>query len=210
MGDVRRRQMMGGSTPNYIEIQYLGCTGSQFIDTGIAPMSTDKIYYKFGGYSGPNKTMIGCIAKNSDLAMAIVRTSVTSANTWEHDLYIRMFGIKATEFTNPSNVWRVEYTNGQYSLYDNNGPVQRTYDGYQPAVVDSTKYETLTIFKRNGLENSLALNAQCYYLRIVRNEKPILDLIPVRVGQTGYMYDKVTHKLFGNNGSGTFVLGPDL
>ena len=37
----------------------------------------------------------------------------------------------------------------------------------------------------------------------------ILDLIPVRVGQVGYMYDKVSKKLFGNNGTGSFILGPD-
>ena len=36
------------------------------------------------------------------------------------------------------------------------------------------------------------------------------DYIPVRVGQVGYMYDKVSHQLFGNSGTGNFILGPDL
>ena len=35
------------------------------------------------------------------------------------------------------------------------------------------------------------------------------DGIPVRVGQTGYLYDKVSKQLFGNAGTGAFVLGPD-
>lgn len=34
-----------------------------------------------------------------------------------------------------------------------------------------------------------------------------MDLISVRVGQVGYMYDKVSGQLFGNAGTGTFVLG---
>lgn len=36
------------------------------------------------------------------------------------------------------------------------------------------------------------------------------DLIPVRRGNVGYMYDRTTNKLFGNSGTGDFVLGPDV
>jgi hypothetical protein len=35
------------------------------------------------------------------------------------------------------------------------------------------------------------------------------DYVPVRVGQVGYMYDKVSRQLFGNSGTGSFILGPD-
>ena len=38
----------------------------------------------------------------------------------------------------------------------------------------------------------------------------LFDGIAVRVGQVGYMYDRVTRKLFGNAGTGAFVLGPDV
>ena len=34
------------------------------------------------------------------------------------------------------------------------------------------------------------------------------DFIPVRVGTVGYLYDRVSGKLFGNAGTGDFVLGP--
>jgi hypothetical protein len=36
------------------------------------------------------------------------------------------------------------------------------------------------------------------------------DFIPVRVGDVGYMYDRVSGQLFGNAGTGEFVLGTDL
>ena len=42
----------------------------------------------------------------------------------------------------------------------------------------------------------------------VGNEK-VYDFIPVRVGTTGYLYDRVTRKLFGNQGTGNFERGPD-
>ena len=36
------------------------------------------------------------------------------------------------------------------------------------------------------------------------------NFIPVRVGQVGYMYDTVSGQLFGNDGTGDFILGPDI
>lgn len=38
----------------------------------------------------------------------------------------------------------------------------------------------------------------------------IYDMIPVRVGQKGYMYDKISGELFGNAGTGDFILGHDV
>lgn len=42
------------------------------------------------------------------------------------------------------------------------------------------------------------------------NNKAVIDMIPVRVGQVGYLYDKVSGQLFGNEGTGEFILGPDI
>lgn len=44
---------------------------------------------------------------------------------------------------------------------------------------------------------------------IIRDGVKVVDLIPVRVGSVGYMYDKVGGQLYGNLGSGSFTLGPD-
>lgn len=38
----------------------------------------------------------------------------------------------------------------------------------------------------------------------------VADFIPVRKGQVGYMYEKVSGQLFGNAGTGAFILGPDI
>ena len=38
----------------------------------------------------------------------------------------------------------------------------------------------------------------------------IRDCIPVRIGTIGYMYDRVSGKLFGNDGTGEFELGDDI
>ena len=49
-----------------------------------------------------------------------------------------------------------------------------------------------------------------YYYRIYNSGVLVRDFIPVRNGQTGFMYDRVTGALFPNEGSGSFTLGPDL
>lgn len=50
-----------------------------------------------------------------------------------------------------------------------------------------------------------------YYIKLYNKSTSelIADFIPVRVGQVGYMYDKISGELFGNNGTGNFTLGPD-
>ena len=37
-----------------------------------------------------------------------------------------------------------------------------------------------------------------------------MDLIPVRVGNVGYMFDRVSGTLFGNDGTGDFIVGADV
>ena len=42
-----------------------------------------------------------------------------------------------------------------------------------------------------------------------RNGVLIRDLIPVSKDGIGYMYDEISKELFGNSGSGSFILGPN-
>ena len=49
-----------------------------------------------------------------------------------------------------------------------------------------------------------------YKLKLYDSNGVLFDGIPVRVGNVGYMYDKVSGQLFGNAGTGSFILGPDI
>ena len=65
-----------------------------------------------------------------------------------------------------------------------------------------------------GFNNIGAINSTVGVCRMggwaaYSNGKKVMSLIPVRVGDIGYMYDKVSGKLFGNQGTGQFVLGED-
>ena len=49
------------------------------------------------------------------------------------------------------------------------------------------------------------------YYKLWDGDELLQDMIPVRVGQVGYLYDRVSGNFFGNvAGSGAFVLGNDI
>jgi len=62
----------------------------------------------------------------------------------------------------------------------------------------------------DGPRGRMKFNGKIKYAKIYINNTLVRDFIPVRIGTTGYMFDKVTGKMFGNSGTGNFVLGPDI
>ena len=61
---------------------------------------------------------------------------------------------------------------------------------------------------RNNVQTEGA-SCNIYSIKIWDNNILVRDLIPVRKGNIGYMYDRVSGQLFGNQGTGDFVIGPD-
>lgn len=72
--------------------------------------------------------------------------------------------------------------------------------------------QNLAIFARRNQDSSVSylMRMKLYYFQIYHNGTLVIDYIPVRKGSIGYLYDKVSKKLFGNRGTGNFILGPDV
>lgn len=49
-----------------------------------------------------------------------------------------------------------------------------------------------------------------YNFKVKNSDREIANLIPVRRGNTGYMYDRVNGRMYGNSGTGEFIIGPDI
>lgn len=114
--------------------------------------------------------------------------------------------------------------------------------GFNQAIVMGTKYEvimegdgsanskaSITVNGKKNNMNNIVGNAptnsikifgstagfegRIYSFKWFRDSVPMLDLIPVRKGGVGYMYDRISGRLFGNayeaDGS-RFILGPDI
>lgn len=71
----------------------------------------------------------------------------------------------------------------------------------------SGNYNIAFFTRNNSTDNVLS---RLYWSKYYRDGILIRDFIPVRVGQVGYLFDKISGKLFGNSGTGKFVLGPDI
>lgn len=189
---VDQIQQGGGSLPYDAEIDYLQSDGSAYINTGLKS-SNDEWEFEaevaitnsgnvilFGSINGFNVT----VNNNKYRATGQVITNVTSN--------INRFDLIKLVINPPQNSIKLtingtNYT-GTYSSW--------VYDYY------------LGVFGRgDGLNVS---DAKMRYLRIKKNNILVKYYIPVRSEQVGYMYERVGKVLCGNDGSGSFTLGPDV
>jgi hypothetical protein len=73
-----------------------------------------------------------------------------------------------------------------------------------------TDERTLAVFATKYRETvSYKSKMKLYSLKFYKEGVAIFDLVPVRVGQVGCLYDKVSGELFENETSTPFILGPD-
>jgi hypothetical protein len=102
-------------------------------------------------------------------------------------------------------VVEIEQTGGKFYI---NGNLERTIN---PNGNFSTSPYSIYLFGQNrqGVFNAGGPCIACKY-EFYDNGNLIRDLIPVRVGQEGCLYDKVTKRLLHNAGSDMFIIGPDV
>lgn len=200
--NVSRRRYMGvkgGSIP-YQRIEYLESTGTQWIDTGIK--SAGNISIKISLFDYFNQDHLGVWAfcgKNGYLSR-------------EYGLFIN------------GNTQKVNFR------YDNTTIECYTYHSYPASCVVEIGNGTIkigTAYSKNYTQKTFKGNYNVYLFAYheaatvtgmndkigptyISDGTITRDFIPVRIGQVGYMYDTVSGELFGNLGTGDFVLGPDI
>jgi hypothetical protein len=207
---INRRRVCGGkSLPYDVEIEYLKCTGTQYINLGFKPTNNIQIDVVFSRSN--NNIRFDCAAENG-WSTKIVRCIIIE-NT---DMY-----------------WRNHYNSPTDTIIDSiyligdvrivcNGRTATAYNLTNGSTVGSITNPTTTSFTadENFYVFGMGYKGSCYYdsaqnglklysIKIVDNGVNF-DLIPVRIGQVGYLYDKVSGRLFGNSGTGSFILGPDI
>lgn len=88
-------------------------------------------------------------------------------------------------------------------------------------IIDDTVIKNINNFELGGTsadsikwippQSTSLITGKLYRFWIYDTDQSLLlDAIPVRIGSVGYMYDKVSGQLFGNAGTGSFTLGPDV
>lgn len=106
----------------------------------------------------------------------------------------------ATLYNFDTSIHTVEYKGGIIYL-----------DGVQKASIGTYGFGSLNFCIFNYLaEEFPGTKMRLYSASISLGGNLVRDMIPARAGQVGYLYDKVSGQLFANQGTGNFVLGPDL
>lgn len=194
----------GGRFPYGAEIEYLQCDGNQYINNFYTENASTQVlvvniqYQGLGDLMG-NTTSYqnGCkIVGVLDSGYPFVYYKPTGTRILIQDNY--------TSSSKVSLGAGFSKTSSKFSLtVDNRSAVTGNYSGL---------YSTVShrLFSRNNSNASSHFNGKFYGIQIKEDNVLVRDCIPLRIGTTGYVYDKISGILFANNGSGSFTLGPDV
>ena len=192
---INRRRMFGGKKLPYdMEIEYLESSGTQYIDTGVVPKTTLSVKIKYNILqltAGRNIGIFGCVVSNKGMFSGVAAQHYF-INRTDHYLESIPYALNTV----------------QEEEYINNAMIR---DGvtYTTSPIVANNIPIL-LFGRNASGTVERIGSlRIYYFTLYDNGVLVRNLIPVRVGTTGYLYDKVSGKLFGNAGTGELILGPD-
>lgn len=212
MSLLRRMILMnqGSSTPPEplpydTEVEYLKSTGTQYINTNII--------------GGSTLTYDICVWVDSgDSGFLGSRKDSNSRTCW---MLAASFLIQCgygSSYKNSANAYSQKWVtlrsynaNSKHNVDINSNGVTETVTVGNVQSFTNTQPVYLFGMNNNGsLLTSFPCVGRVKYCKLYNNETLVCDLIPVRVGQVGYMYDKVSGRLFGNSGTDSFILGPDV
>lgn len=202
---LNRRRVMGANVPYDSKVEYLESSGTQWIDTGVIPTSNSGFYLDAVTLSAnsTNPTNVGAFgAGNYAWAEALALYAKLNGHAFANTPLI--LGIRQA-----FNV-KISYDNRfQISLIDN---IITASDGTTTQVTSFIPLGMHVYLFGNNFNGTLsgASILKVYNFKMYDRSEIILDLIPVRIGNVGYMYDKVSKQLFGNMGTGNFILGGDV
>lgn len=177
------------------KIEYLQSSGTQYIDTEIIPDANTCF------------RVDTTITNNGDIQMGAYYNMNYRFHMGKYSNAFS-FGIGNKQIT------PVNHDNNRHTFEINSGGT---------AKLDDTSYDVGAAYAGTGINHPICLCARntngtvdhniqgnLYSAQIYQGGVLVRDMYPVRVGQVGYMYDRVSKRLFGNSGTGTFTLGPDV
>ena len=189
-------------------VEYLRNSGNAYIDTGI---KMHKYYgmgctfkaITYGSNASQWKIFCGC------------RTAFNYSLNWNWQAHSVLFDYLGggTLSVNPSyNVnniitaeTRPDVTNKKMYAYCDG--VQKS--SYAMPASDAVQSVNYWIFSAYNEYRNQQTNIYHFWITNQYNEK-ILNLLPVKIDDVGYMYDTINNRIFSKSGDGTFIIGPEL
>lgn len=212
LGDTKVWEKGGVTPPQPLpydaEIEYLQSSGTQYIDTGVYGYMNHTYELSFQQITTARMVTWGARGQQSYIGYNMTFTWADDGATkwcvrWESTETRQRYVVLDVLDTNKHTI---NCSKGRVYFDD-------SYKGTSAGNNDDFILEhNVYLFCSNnaGVANPTSLVKIYSYKDIDENGNLVRDFIPVRVGQVGYMYDKVSGQLFGNAGTGNFVLGNDI
>ena len=196
--NLRNALMTGKRLPYDAEVEYLEGTGTQWIDTGIDAFSWPYLEITCKVNSNYNADYNRGIMGNSN-----------GGSRWQG---IAPNGNSGVLFRGYDDITTIsESVTSDFTTLIFDGPNRTAYAGQTSATLLSGRGagNGYGIWAYVGRVAPIAMSVVSVKIGTSRDNL-LFDGIPVRKGTVGYLYDRVSGKLFGNAGTGDFVLGPDV
>ena len=198
--------MSGGSLlnkglPYDAEIEYLESDGNAYIDTNIKLSSSHIVDVTFTYIK--NQRLIG--ARSNTFTSFGVYYNYIDLN----DIQSNIDKGRLVCSLVVGNLYKAHVENGNRYFSDDTDTIIATNTWISPTFA-STKYNTPIFGLRWNSSSVTPAVGRIHKLVIKLNGNLLVDFIPVRIGNVGYMYDRVSKQLFGNAGTGKFILGNDI
>lgn len=195
--------------PYDAEVEYLQSTGTQWIDLGFKATNNIQLDISFNRPS--DSVRFDCGAEDgwsSKIARFVVLEN--NGNVWWR--YGASSSSSSTVTTANKLVGdiRTLITNRSCSVTNHTTNITYNHNGSTTSAFTTTGNFVLFGASVGSEQQTDAANSgsRLYRARVVDTGVD-LDLIPVRVGQVGYLYDKNSGRLFGKSGVDNFVIGND-
>lgn len=210
----RRRYMGGKALPYDAEVEYLESSGDgneqgQVINSNVLiPSDCKHVEYHFKFMFTKNQKGVVCGHQTSTHDNPRTYLFYTGNATVSRNFYA---GNKIANYT----IGPLDIVDGYITLDEDTGKFEYYRDGLlvgqhnMSGTALNRDYPIRFFGGSYGNRLDDLTSARIWKFSIVHGNVVVRDFIPVRVGQTGYMYDKVSGQLFGNSGTGDFILGPD-
>lgn len=189
--------------PYDAQVEYIESTGTQYVDTG------------FTAKTDTTRAEMLIVPTGNTTAGVFGSRNATTANGYSCNAflisgstpYFRWDWVAGSSGTRTNctigDEYRISITAGSVTV---NG-VTTTASLYR--LQQSYPFYIFTFANASTTPFTPTFSGRVKWFQIYDNDVLVRSFVPVRVGTVGYLFDRVSGQLFGNAGTGAFVIGPD-
>lgn len=186
--------------PYDAQVEYLQSSGTQYINTGKVPDASTGIYVELTRTKTGDSYCCGLRDTSGN-----TRWLIGTNNTYTY----KGWGGYGNNITIAHGIAKLNYLNsGKWEAKQIDAA---NFTSYNLGELPFTPQNEIRLFGSAGVSASYTKwSGRIHAVKISQGSDIIFDFIPVRKDGVGYMYDRISGNLYGNNGTGSFTLGPDV